>query len=133
MLAVDAKAYSDTSIDVLGRRAKAYPSINLVSIGHLGVRITMAGANPLVPFAPNIDTKLDLYGNVSSPAYTCYSGHLYGDAFPNAEIFMVNSSRQATMLHTFETEGDANTGPAEYLPNNNNRDMGSFSSVCVKN
>jgi hypothetical protein len=77
-----------------------------------------------------IDTKLDISAEVQGEQ-ACYSGHLYGDAFPNAEVFVVNSKDQATMLHTFTTTGGRNTGPIHLLPGNNNRDMGSFSNKCA--
>ena len=61
----------------------------------------------------------------------CYSGHLYGDAFPDAEVFVLNSLNQPTMLITFATQGTPNLGPVLLLPGDNNDDMGSFSSVCA--
>jgi hypothetical protein len=87
-----------------------------------------AGSNPLYPLSPDIDTKLD-FTPVLHSGQICYSGHLYGDAFPNAEVFAMNSGRQATMLLTFTTSGGPNTGPVT-LMGDNNRDMGSFSNLC---
>ena len=120
--------YSDQSGDVYGRTATATPSIGAVATGNGKLHMEFAAANPLVP-SPDIDTKLDLSADVKS-GQVCYSGHLYGDAFPNAEVFVVNSHDQATMLLTFATTGGRNTGPIHFLPGNNNRDMGSFSAKC---
>ncbi len=123
-------AYSDESFDVYGRRATGRPTISANAGGDGKLHMEFAGANPLVPGAPDIDTKLDLSAQVRA-GQVCDSGHLYGDAFPNAEVFVVNSHDQPTMLLTFATTGGQNTGPIHFLPGNNNRDMGSFSSKCA--
>ena len=122
-------AYSDVSRDVYGRAATGQPTISVNAAGDGKLHMEFAGANPLVP-SPDIDTKLDISAQVKS-GQACYSGHLYGDAFPNAEAFVVNSHDQAAMLLTFATTGGRNTGPLHFLPGNNNRDMGSFSSKCL--
>jgi hypothetical protein len=80
----------------------------------------MAGANPLVPGAPDIDLSLTLRVGASG-----LSGSLVGDAFPNAEVFVVGPGG-ATMLHTFTTPGGPTTGPFLYLPGANTRPMGGF-------
>lgn len=59
-----------------------------------------------------------------------YSGQLYGDAFRDAEVFVINSLNQATMLHTFDTPYSRNLGAFELI-GNNNKDMGSFSFQCA--
>jgi hypothetical protein len=69
-----------------------------------------AGANPLIPLAPDIDTKLD-FSALQGIGQICYTGHLYGDAFPNAEVFLVDPRGKATMLLTFTTDGSPNLGP----------------------
>src|SRR5271166_3581791 len=129
-LAGSPTAYSDASTDIYGRTATGRPTISANAAGDGKLHMEFAGANPLVPGAPDIDTKLDIAAQVKS-GQVCYSGHLYGDAFPNAEVFVVNSHDQATMLQTFATTGGQNTGPVHLLPGNNNRDMGSFSSKCA--
>lgn len=80
----------------------------------------MAGANPLVPGAPDIDLSLTLRVGPNG-----FSGSLVGDAFPNAEVFVVGPGG-ATMLHTFSTPGGALTGPFLFLPGANTRPMGGF-------
>ncbi len=89
-----------------------------------------AGANPLVPFiAPDIVTKLDITGQLNS-AQACYSGKLVGNAFPNAEVFIVNSQQQAKMLLTFNTGSGPNVGPLTLYDPNTNQNMNSFPQTC---
>jgi len=123
-------AHSDESRDIYGRKATGDPKISATATGNGKLHMEFAGANPLDPFAPDIDTKLDISAQTVG-GQACYSGHLYGDAFPNAEVFVVNSHDQAVMLQTFTTTGGQNTGPIHFLPFNNNRDMGSFSNKCT--
>jgi len=125
------QAFSSPSRDIYGRTKTGNPTMTKKS-GANGYALHMefAGSNPLVPGSPAINTKLD-FTPVWNSGQICYSGHLYGDAFPNAEDFVVNSQGQATMLLTFTTQGDPNTGPIIYLPRDNNRDMGSFTQQCV--
>jgi hypothetical protein len=84
--------------------------------------IALTGSNPLVPGAPDLDLVLTLNVNADR-----FSGSLVGDAFPNAEVFVIG--RFGTiMLHTFQTSGSATTGPYRYLPGDNRRPMGVFGS-----
>jgi hypothetical protein len=49
----------------------------------------IAASNPLVPLvAPHIDTSADIAIQVSCNE-VCYSGLLFGDAFPNSEAFVI--------------------------------------------
>jgi hypothetical protein len=121
---------SDPSHDVYGRTGSGQPTISLRAPGNGTLHVELAGANPLYPGSPDVDTKLDISVRVDS-GLGCYSGRLYGDAFPDSEVFVVNAQEHATMLHTFKTEGGRNSGPIHLLPGNNNRDMGSFSSKCA--
>ncbi len=126
-------AFSDPSRDTNGNTLTARPTISAgpaSSASGYKLHMEFAGSNPLVTPSPDINTKLD-FTPVFSSQQICYSGHLYGDAFPNAEVFAVGSGGRATMLLTFATSGDPNTGPLIYLPGNNNRDMGSFSHQCA--
>jgi len=128
MVAVVECPYSDPTYDRFGNSATGKPTMSTKSNG-TSLHVEFAGSNPLVPGAFDIDTKLDMSGQVIS-GQVCLSGHLYGDAFPNAEVFVVNSQEQATMLLTFTTPYDRNKGPW-LLFGNNTRDMGSFPSTCV--
>jgi len=129
MTKVFAWAYSDPTYDIFGNTATEHPKITVTSGGG-SLHIATVGSNPLVRLAPDIDTKVDIRTQVNS-GIACYSGHLYGDAFPDAEVFVLNSLNQPTMLITFATQGTPNLGPVLLLPGDNNDDMGSFSSVCA--
>jgi hypothetical protein len=78
----------------------------------------MAGSNPLVPGSADIDLTLTLRVGLGS-----LSGSLTGDAFPNAEVFVVGAGG-AKMLLKFSTPGGPVTGPYLYLPGANTRPMG---------
>ncbi|TLZ28546.1 MAG: hypothetical protein E6K32_14805 [Gammaproteobacteria bacterium] len=71
-----------------------------------------AGANPLVPLAPDIDTFVDLRVTFSSQRLVV-EGQVRGDTFPNAEVILYDGSRpvRAVMLFDFRTAGGRNTGP----------------------
>jgi RHS repeat-associated protein len=118
-------AYSDPSYHSGMTSKTATPHVVTTVTGNT-MHLRMWGANPLVSHAPDIDVKLDMSVR-SSVIETYYDGHLYGDAFPNAEMFVVNPSDKATMLHTFTTSGSILD-----LFGNNNRSMGDF-SVWAKN
>jgi hypothetical protein len=129
------KVYSDPSHDVYGRTATGQPIIGVTSAGGT-LYMHFAGANPLIfpqLLSPEIDTRLDLIGSVDAApsGQICYYGNLYGDQFPNAEVFVVNSENQPTMLLTFTTPGGPNSGPIQYLPGDGIDNMGMFSHVCV--
>jgi hypothetical protein len=129
------EATSSPSWDIYDRMAIANPTI--VATSHGGVlKMHFAGANPLIipqSLSPDIDTRLDFLGSVFAVpvGQVCYSGSLYGDQFPDAEVFVVNSQMQPAMLHTFTTPGGPNTGPIKYLPGDGINNMGLFSDVCV--
>ena len=124
--------YADTYSDLShwgSRTSVGSPSITATSSdGQMHVQV--AGSNPLVPFSSDIDVKLDIRGQLIG-GQACYSGYLYGDAFPNVEVFVVNHENDATMLDTFATQGGRQTGPYVYLPGNNDRPMGSFSKCTT--
>jgi hypothetical protein len=119
---MSATANSDPSHHPLLGAATGTPRITATASG-IKMHVQMAGAIPLIPHAPDIDVKLDLAVQATF-AQTCYRGNLYGDAFPNAEVFVVDPGDHATMLQTFTTSGEPKTGPSEYLPGDNNRMMG---------
>ena len=70
--------------------------------------------------------------NLRVPQASFFEGILHGDAFPNTEVFVVNSKDQATMLDTFTTDGGRNSGPIFNLPGNNDRPMGAFSKCAAE-
>jgi RHS repeat-associated protein len=123
-------AYSDPSHNSVLGTATATPHIFSYVTGTT-MHMKMSGAVPLVPFAPDIDVKMDMTVT-SGTVQNHYNGQVYGDAFPDAEVFIVDPSEHATVLDDFSTKGGRETGPAEYLPGDNNRPMGAF-SIDIKN
>jgi hypothetical protein len=93
---------------------------------------TLAGANPLVGVAPDIDVQVNLTVKRRDRRLE-FSGSLMGDAFPNAEVFVRDAAGDTVMLHTFATAGDSESGPMVYLPGDNRRPMGTFARSVLVN
>jgi len=111
MLAVSQQVYSDPSHDIIGRTAIGDPTMSVTSGGG-SLHMEMAGPNPLAPGSPDADTKLDISLKVS-PGQACFTGHLHGDAFPNAEVFVVNSKRPGDhVAHISNDWGQGDRAPA---------------------
>jgi hypothetical protein len=90
----------------------------------------IAASNPLVPLvAPHIDTSADIAIQVSCNE-VCYSGLLFGDAFPNSEAFVINSQKQPTTLVTFATTFDRNAGPFRLFGSNTRPLEALFRDLC---
>jgi hypothetical protein len=89
-------------------------------------RFDVAGHNPLVPGAPDIDLHLNIKIERTDRGRT-FSGDLRGDAFPSAEIFVTGDlgGRPSTMLHTSQAQGGPEAGPL-LLFGDNRRSMGIF-------
>ena len=135
MTIVDANATSSPSSDVYGRTKTAIDTHYDSNVNGT-LNFGFSGHNPLIipqALSPDIDTNLVLIPSVDAApeGQVCYYGSLYGDAFPNAEVFVVNSQNQATMLLTFTTPGSPNAGPFFYLPGDGIDNMGAFSSICL--
>lgn len=81
--------------------------------------------------SPDIDVRLDMAVLLTSGGQACYAGNLYGDRFPDAEVFIINSQKQSRMLLTFTTPGGPNIGPIAYLPGDGTDNMGLFSDQCL--
>ena len=123
-------AYSDPSHHSALGTATATSHI-FAYVSGTTMHMKISGAVPLVPFAPDIDVKMDMTVTAGT-VQNHYNGQVYGDAFPDAEVFIVDPSEHATVLDDFSTKGGRETGPAEYLPGDNNRPMGAF-SIDIKN
>src|SRR6266852_6462515 len=61
-------------------RPTGHPKISATSKGDSNLHMEFAGANPLVPGSPDINTKLDMSGQVNS-GQVCYSGTSTGMRF----------------------------------------------------
>ena len=123
-------AYSDPSHQPLLGTKTATPHVTATAVGNK-MHLKMWGANPLVSIAPDIDVKMDMTVT-SGTIQTHYNGEVYGDAFPDAEVFIVDPSEHATVLDDFATPYGPERGPFIELWGDNNRPMGSF-SVWINN
>ena len=86
-----------------------------------------AGANPMVPGAPEIDTFVDLSASFSSSAITV-EGTVRGDTFPNAEVFVIDGAGKAILLWDYATTGGQDTGPMTRLAGSHSTTtLGTFS------
>ncbi len=94
--------------------------------------VQTAGALPLIPAAPDIDTFIDfsvtLVGN-----NLVYGGLVRGDNFPNAEVFIHRAGVTApapTAVWHFATTGGRNSGPMTRLAGSHSLQvLGSFTGV----
>jgi hypothetical protein len=78
--------------------------------------VASAGANPLVPLAPDIDTFVDIRVTFSTQRLVV-EGQVRGDTFPNAEVILYDGGTpvRAVLLFDFRTAGGRNTGPLTRL------------------
>lgn len=88
-----------------------------------------AGANPMLPKAPDIDTfvdvEIDFVGNSLR-----FRGTLRGDDFPNAEVFVLDAKGTGCLLFDGRTTGGQDTGPMTRLAgDHSSQRLGAFSSV----
>jgi hypothetical protein len=79
---------------------------------------TSAGSNPLVPGAPDIDTRV-LFGAAFSRGYLGVNGFVSGDGFPNCEVFIKGPKGGTMLLVDYRTSSSGTTGPATRLPGAN--------------
>jgi len=119
---------SDPSRDIFGRTATGSPTGSATSQGGK-IHVQLMGSNPLA-LAPKIVTQMDISSKVGN-GQVCYSGKVYGDQFPNAESFVINSQSQPVMLDEFSTPFSPNLGPFALLNPINLLPMGTFSNICI--
>lgn len=108
-------AKSDQSgVIVVPLRATGIPMTRVSLIKHgpnwISFRMHAAGANPLVPGAPNIDMVITITASVARGGLNI-NAQLGGDQFPNAEVIMQDERGARRMLFTYETDAGAHTGP----------------------
>ncbi|WKB50892.1 hypothetical protein [Eleftheria terrae] len=96
------------------------------SLQQLRFTAMTAGANPMVPGAPTIDTFVDIVASFSSNALVL-QGKVRGDSFPNAEVFVVDTRGQPVLLFHFATTGGRQSGPFLRLAGNHSgQTIGTF-------
>jgi len=69
-----------------------------------------AGANPMIPAAPDIDTFVEMSATWVG-AGVRFQGKVRGDDFPNVEVFVLDSNGLGCLLFDGRTTGRKNTGP----------------------
>ena len=117
------KKYSTVKSEVTG-----------ITNGRNSVSFTVftAGANPLLPGAPDIDTYVDFTATFAADSgNTRYEGAMRGDSFPNAEVFVIEDSKREVLLLDFRTAGGKNTGPGRLFGEHANLLLGTFSVNAV--
>jgi hypothetical protein len=116
-------AYADVSLDVAEHNASNYVSFTA----------STAGANPLVPGSPDIDTIVKASFFFNHPKTLVVQGEVFGDNFPNLEIFL--SSRSLSwLLLDFRTTGWQDTGPiTRLLGSHDDQSLGKFSASLPLN
>ena len=117
-----AVGFSDVSLHVREQNAA-----NLVAF-----TASTAGANPLVPGSFDIDTivKAKFFFH---PKTLIVEGEVFGDDFPNLEVFVTSRSKSA-MLLDFRTTGGQETGPVARLKgSHSDQSLGKFSVALPLN
>jgi len=75
-----------------------------------------AGANPLVPKSPDIDTKVHCRFDFRTSREMKVDVGAFGDTFPNLEVFIIcYRSNHTALLIDGRTTGGRNTGPVTRL------------------
>jgi hypothetical protein len=102
---------------------------SIVSANAISFTAQTAGANPMIPGAPAIDTFLDVRVEWIANSLRV-QGSVRGDDFPNAEVFVLDSKGTGRLLFDGRTTGGQNTGPMTRLAGaNDGQQLGSFSCV----
>ncbi|NRF70293.1 hypothetical protein HLB44_25110 [Aquincola sp. S2] len=83
-----------------------------------------SGSNPMVPFAPDIDTHLEMEIQFG-PAGITVIGEVKGDTFPNAEVF-IRGRGLNKLLFDYRTTADRNSGPLGLAGANETTSLGTF-------
>lgn len=107
-------------------------SVSTASIDRVRFTAHTAGANPMVPLAPKIDTYIDLDVVFRKHAIEI-DGVARGDDFPNAEVFVMDAKGSAALLFAFATDGGQLTGPMTRLAGDNSaKILGKFREVLAR-
>ncbi|MGD9615958.1 MAG: hypothetical protein AB7H90_12795 [Alphaproteobacteria bacterium] len=116
--------HSDVSLKITEANASGYVSF----------KASTAGANPLIPGSPDIDTIVKASFNFKHPRVLVVEGEAFGDDFPNLEIFLSSASGHTAILLDFRTTGGQETGPVTRLPGlHADQSLGKFSATLPLN
>jgi hypothetical protein len=100
-------AHAKVSMDV---EVEASTRSNQVSFS-----ASTAGSMPLLPKSPDIDSRVTALAEFS-PQNLHIEGSVFGDSFPNAEVFVLcYRSKHTALLFDGRTTGGRNTGPIARL------------------
>ncbi len=97
----------------------------------LNFTASTAGANPMVPGAPDIDTFVDIKVAFGGSLMR-FSGAVRGDNFPNAEVLVFDDAGTGALLFDYRTSGGRNTGPFTRLMGDGaGQTLGSFGPIAI--
>jgi hypothetical protein len=119
---LDAEMMAEVSGSVVRKRT-AGPGI-------IEFEANTAGANPLVPGSPDIDTFVTAQISFGKALQMRISGEVFGDNFPNLEVFLrcYRSTRSAMLLDA-RTTGNRRSGPVTRLAGaHRSQSLGRFSA-----
>lgn len=85
-------------------------SVTTRTISAIRFTTSTAGANPMIPGAPDIDTYVNLSVTFRTNELV-FDGNVCGDDFPNAEVFVYDGVGNSVLLFDFVTSRGQNTGP----------------------
>jgi hypothetical protein len=108
---------------------------SLAGPGLIEFTASTAGSNPLVPKSPDIDTTVTARFDFGQPKFMHISGEVFGDNFPNLEVFLLcYRSSHAALLIDGRTTGGRNTGPMTRLSGAHSRQsLGRLSGTLLLN
>jgi hypothetical protein len=94
-----------------------------------------AGGNPLIPKSPDIDTFVTARFDFGSPKLLRIGGEVFGDNFPNLEVFlMCYRSSHTALLIDGRTTGGRRTGPMTRLAGaHSKQSLGKLSGTLLLN
>jgi hypothetical protein len=108
---------------------------NLAGPGLFEFTASTAGSNPLVPKSPDIDTIIKARVDFGKPRVLRLDGEVFGDNFPNLEVFLVcYRSAHTALLIDGRTTGGRDTGPyTRLLGSHSGHSLGRFSVALALN
>jgi hypothetical protein len=105
--------------------------------GLIEFEASSAGGNPLIPGSPDIDTNLIARFDFGfgSPPLMRITGEVFGDNFPNLEVFLVcYRSGNTALLIDGRTTGGRRTGPITRLAGGHaKQSLGKLSGTLLLN
>jgi hypothetical protein len=116
----DAKAFAEVSVRTIYAKGEA---------GRISLYLSMSGSNPgnegvwgrvVGLVSPNIDSHFVFTASLKE-GNLFVGGELFGDPFPDAEVFIRDNGRGAHMLSTYRTPYGPTKGPAVGLPGAGNK------------